>query len=142
MLSVTWRLQWPVTHFLFAKFRHHKRGNADPKFVEAAQRLYHDLERAGVEALYDDRDVSAGIKFADSDLRGMPLRVTVSPRTLQREAVELKRRLGEARDVPLAGAAGAVQEEVGALWQELDLQVSERMAGVEELAERTFGPAG
>ncbi|MDA8395760.1 MAG: proline--tRNA ligase [Candidatus Dormibacteraeota bacterium] len=115
---------------------------SDPEVVEAALGLYDDLERAGVETLYDDRDVSAGIKFADSDLRGMPLRVTVSPRTLQREAVELKRRLGEARDVPRAGAAGAVQGELGALWRELDLYVGERMAGVGELAARTFGPAG
>ena len=115
---------------------------SDPAVAAAAQRLYADLERAGVETLYDDRDVSAGIKFADSDLRGMPLRVTVSPRTLQREAVELKRRLGEPRDVPVAGAAGAVQEELGALWSELDRYVGDRMAGVEELAARTFGPPG
>ena len=115
---------------------------AEPEVAEAAARLHSELQAAGVETLYDDRDVSAGVKFADSDLRGLPLRVTVSPRTLARGAVELKRRRGEARDVPLPGARGAVQDEVAALWRELDQYVSERMAGVEELAQRTFGPAG
>jgi prolyl-tRNA synthetase len=58
----------------------------------AANLLYDELLLRGVEVLYDDREESPGVKFADADLLGMPLRVTVSPRTLEKESVELKRR--------------------------------------------------
>jgi len=85
-----------------------------PPVAEAAERLYADLQAAGVEVLYDDREESPGVKFNDADLLGMPLRVTISPRTLEKGSVELKRRreqesslaaLGEA----VASIAGAVQ---------------------------------
>ena len=59
---------------------------------EAASRLHADLEAAGVEVLRDDRNESAGVKFKDADLIGIPLRVTVSPRSLKNGGVELKRR--------------------------------------------------
>ena len=58
----------------------------------AADLLYDELLLRGVEVLYDDREESPGVKFADADLLGMPLRVTVSPRTLEKASVELKRR--------------------------------------------------
>ena len=59
---------------------------------EAAEELYQRLQDAGVAVLYDDRDETPGVKFNDADLLGMPLRVTVSPRTLAKGTVELKRR--------------------------------------------------
>ncbi len=55
-------------------------------------KIYQDLLAAGVEVLYDDREVSAGVKFADSDLIGIPYRVVVSERTLEKAAVEVKKR--------------------------------------------------
>jgi prolyl-tRNA synthetase len=55
--------------------------------------------------LYDDRDLSAGIKFKDADLLGMPVRITVSSRSLAAGGAELRvRRTGETRVVPLAEA--------------------------------------
>lgn len=60
----------------------------------AADRAYAELREAGVEVLYDDRDGKAGSQFADSDLLGIPLRLTVSPRTLGQGQVELKYRDG------------------------------------------------
>jgi prolyl-tRNA synthetase len=58
-----------------------------------ADELYENLLAAGVEVLYDDRESSsAGEKFADSDLMGIPYRVVVSPKTLASESVELKLR--------------------------------------------------
>jgi prolyl-tRNA synthetase len=57
-----------------------------------ADKLYEELTKAGVEVLYDDRDVSAGNKFADADLIGCPLRVTVSAKTLAEDSFELKYR--------------------------------------------------
>jgi prolyl-tRNA synthetase len=59
---------------------------------EQAEKLYVNLLEQGVEVLYDDRDLSAGAKFADSDLIGIPLRMIVSPKTLEKNSVELKKR--------------------------------------------------
>ena len=72
--------------------------------AEVAEKLYAELEAAGLEVLFDDRDESPGIKFNDADLLGIPLRVTVSPRTLQNDSVELKwRSQKESELVPLEG---------------------------------------
>lgn len=57
---------------------------------EAAEKIYDELTTAGVEVLYDDRDVSAGQKFADADLLGLPWRLVVSEKT--GEKIEIKRR--------------------------------------------------
>ncbi len=59
---------------------------------EQAEKIYQDLLNAGVEVLYDDREVSAGVKFADSDLIGIPYRVLVSSKTLEKESAEVKKR--------------------------------------------------
>jgi len=59
---------------------------------KAAEKLYQDLLKTGNEVLYDDRDKSAGEKFADADLIGIPLRVVVSERTLKENSVEIKKR--------------------------------------------------
>ena len=64
----------------------------DEANVAAADTLYHDLTAAGHEVLYDDRDVQAGLKFADADLMGLPLRITVSRKTLEAGSVEFKAR--------------------------------------------------
>lgn len=83
-----------------------------PGVRETAERLYQELLDRGVEVLYDDRDESPGVKFADADLLGMPLRVTVSPRTLEKDSVELKRRTeSETTLVPLGEAVGRVEAE-------------------------------
>ncbi len=66
------------------------REEADKQKAEA---LYIQLQKQGKEVLFDDRDgVTAGAKFADSDLMGIPLRIVVSPRTLESNSVEIKKR--------------------------------------------------
>ena len=67
--------------------------------AEAAEKLYEEMEAAGLEVLFDDREESPGVKFNDADLLGIPFRVTVSPRTLQKDSVELKRR--DAKDMEI-----------------------------------------
>jgi len=57
---------------------------------EKAESLYAELEAQGLEVLYDDRDESTGVKFNDADLLGIPLRVTISPRSLEKNSIELK----------------------------------------------------
>jgi prolyl-tRNA synthetase len=65
----------------------------------AADTLYDELCAAGVRALYDDRDETAGVKFNDADLIGLPLRLLISERLLAEGMVEIKRRGGEASKV-------------------------------------------
>ena len=77
----------------------------------AAEALYARLTAAGYEVLYDDRDERAGVKFNDADLIGMPVRLTVSDRTLPQAAVEVKARWEqERRLVPLGELEGAIRE--------------------------------
>lgn len=59
---------------------------------EKAEALYSELQTAGVEVLYDDRDVRAGEKFADADLLGIPHRVVISGKTVEQNKVEYKSR--------------------------------------------------
>jgi prolyl-tRNA synthetase len=63
-----------------------------PEIVEAAETLYEDLSNRRFEVLYDDREESAGVKFNDADLIGIPLRLTVSSRSLAAGGAEVKRR--------------------------------------------------
>ena len=60
------------------------------KVEETVEKLYTDLQAEGIEVLFDDRKESPGVKFNDADLLGIPLRVTVSPRTLEKESAEVK----------------------------------------------------
>jgi len=85
-----------------------------------AERLYDELQVAGVDVLLDDRDGRPGVKFADAELIGIPLRVTIGPRGLENSIVELTARAdGERHDVP-------VDDVVARL---VDLVVTGRSAG-------------
>jgi prolyl-tRNA synthetase len=80
-----------------------------PEVAATADALYDELVAMGVDVCYDDRDVSAGIAFADADLLGAPLRVTVGKRGLERGVVEAReRRTGEVAELEIAGAAAAI----------------------------------
>ncbi len=71
---------------------------------EKAVEIYEELMGAGIEVLFDDRDISAGAKFAESDLLGIPYRVVVSRRTLESGMAEVKKRVGgEAEMIKLEG---------------------------------------
>src|SRR3954447_13511347 len=81
-----------------------------------AERLYGELRETGLSVVYDDRDAGPGEKFADAELLGVPLRLTVGRRTLADGEIEAQVRRGrEMRGVPLEGAAQAAAE----LWQSL-----------------------
>jgi prolyl-tRNA synthetase len=75
----------------------------DPAVGEAAEGLYGRLTDAGVEVLYDDRDESPGVKLTDAELLGMPLIVTISPRSLAAGGAEVTDRASGERSVrPIA----------------------------------------
>jgi prolyl-tRNA synthetase len=84
----------------------------DSEVGDVAERAYSMLLEQEVEVLYDDRDESPGVKFADADLIGLPLRVTIGARSLRAGGAEVKaRRDEEARVVPLEALAEAVRIE-------------------------------
>jgi prolyl-tRNA synthetase len=83
---------------------------------EFADGLYPELQAAGLQTLYDERDAGPGEKFADAELLGCPVRLTVGRRTLDAGEIEVQIRRGrESRAVPVQGAAAAVAE----LWRGL-----------------------
>jgi prolyl-tRNA synthetase len=81
---------------------------------EVAERLYDELRAAGLDVIFDDRDAGPGEKFADAELLGCPLRVTVGRRTLESGELEVQVRRGrDGRSIPLEDAAESVAE----LWR-------------------------
>ncbi|HWQ28254.1 MAG TPA: His/Gly/Thr/Pro-type tRNA ligase C-terminal domain-containing protein, partial [Dehalococcoidia bacterium] len=95
---------WPLT---VAPYHAHviAIGADQPDVRQAADALVADLEAAGVETLYDDRDERPGVKFNDADLIGLPFRLTVSPRTVEKGAVEFKRRTDDSAELVAPGDA-------------------------------------
>jgi prolyl-tRNA synthetase len=64
----------------------------NPEVAAAANSLYEELQARGIEVLFDDRVVSAGVMFSDADLLGIPIRATISPKTNARGVVEVSTR--------------------------------------------------
>jgi prolyl-tRNA synthetase len=66
---------------------------SNEKAKEIAEKMYMTLQKAGIEVLFDDREMRAGEKFADSDLFGIPLRVIISEKTIEKGELEIKERI-------------------------------------------------
>ena len=117
-------LIWPVT---VAPYQVHLvllRGKGTPLAEETADKLYADLQAAGVEVLYDDRDESPGVKFNDADLIGLPVRLTVSERALAQGGVEMKLRSKTEKVIlPLDEPATRIQSDLDALIAEINAGV-------------------
>jgi prolyl-tRNA synthetase len=88
---------------------------------DAADGVYETLRGGGVEVLYDDRDLGAGEKFADAELLGCPLRLTVGRRSLESGEIEVQLRCGRqsAPGLPLGADPEALLRAVDDLWQNL-----------------------
>ena len=117
-------LVWPVT---VAPYQVHLvllRGKGTPQAEETAEKLYTDLQSAGIEVLYDDRDESPGVKFNDADLIGLPIRLTISERALGQGGVEMKlRSKPEKVIVPRAETVACLRSELAALEAEIAAKV-------------------
>jgi len=68
---------------------------SNKQLTKTAQRLYQNLQQAGIEVLYDERDKSPGEKFVEADLIGIPIRLVVSEKTIAKDSVEVKKRDSE-----------------------------------------------
>ncbi len=85
----------------------------DDETLAAGQKIYDELKSLGVDALLDDRDARAGVKFADAELIGIPFRVTLGPRGLKEGNAELtERRSGNTEEVALTDVAQRVSERI------------------------------
>lgn len=83
---------------------------------EFADKLYEELQQQGVEVIYDDRKVRAGVMFSDADLLGVPVRVVVSPRNMEEGVIELvSRDKTISEKVALAEAAEEIRKQVDVL---------------------------
>jgi prolyl-tRNA synthetase len=83
----------------------------DPQVLPAVEELYSQLEAEGLEVLYDDRRESAGVKFNDADLLGIPIRLVISSRSLRSQSVELKWRTErKSQSLPLDGIVSKLKE--------------------------------
>jgi prolyl-tRNA synthetase len=99
-------------------------GKGDEEPSDTAERLYLDLQAAGVEVLFDDRQESPGVKFNDADLIGLPIRLTVSQRSLKAGGVEFKRRdQADRRVILFDQIIPVVKDEIAALQKEIDQRV-------------------
>src|SRR4051812_19558562 len=108
-------ISWPRS---LAPFDVHLVGLGKPGTDEhaLAEQLYGELTGLGLDVIYDDRDAGPGEKFADAELLGCPLRLTIGRRTLGAGEIEAQVRRGrETRSVPLEGAAQAAKD----LWATL-----------------------
>jgi prolyl-tRNA synthetase len=96
-------------------------GKAGTPEREAADRLYETLKGGGRDVIYDDRETGTGEKFADAELLGCPLRLTVGRRSLESGEIEVQIRRGreQAPPLPLGGEPEALLRALDELWQSL-----------------------
>lgn len=82
-----------------------------PEQLALAEEIYEELKKAGVDAIIDDRKERAGVKFKDCDLIGYPLRITVGPKAVESDAIELKvRKNGETAEAGKADVVAKAME--------------------------------
>jgi len=116
---------------------------ADPAQAGLGERLYAALQ-SEFEVLYDDREESAGVKFNDADLIGIPIQIVVGPQGVRRGTIELRRREGQKREreipLPLSSAGGPELDldlELGrGLELEIELEIERVKRALHEELER------
>jgi prolyl-tRNA synthetase len=117
-------LVWPVTVSPYQVHLVLLRGKGATQAEELAGKVYTELQAAGIEVLYDDREESPGVKFHDADLIGCPLRITVSERSLAQGGAELKLRREAVKTIfPLDEIPARVQRVIQSMQEEISLKV-------------------
>ncbi|MEA2103446.1 MAG: proline--tRNA ligase [Candidatus Cloacimonadota bacterium] len=83
--------------------------------------LHEDLQKSGIEVLYDDREVQPGVKFNDADLLGIPIQIVIGSRGFKNKTVEMKlRQDGKKQEVPLDEINAKVQSLIKQLFEEIE----------------------
>lgn len=97
----------------------------DEEVKAKAEKLYNELEVNGIEVLYDDREIGAGVKFADADLMGMPIRIVISPKGLANNEIEITvRKTRETIKVAYDNAIEEVKATIKSLNEEIEAEVA------------------
>lgn len=97
----------------------------DEEVKAKAEKLYKELEVNGIEVLYDDREIGAGVKFADADLMGMPIRIVISPKGLANNEIEITvRKTRETIKVAYDNAIEEVKATIKSLNEEIEAEVA------------------
>ena len=97
------------------------------KDTAIADKIYEDLTKAGIEVLYDDRKDTAGVKFADADLIGVPIRLTLGNRSIKEGKVEVKlRSTGEVTSYAIDDLAAEIKSEIAREQQKIDESIVEK----------------
>ena len=121
-------IKWPITVAPYQVALISLANERTPEVAAAAERIYAALEAAGAEVLYDDRDERAGVKFNDADLLGIPIRLTVGGKGLQRGVVEMKlRRNGETAEYAIDTLVDDVWNLITAEFERIQARVVERV---------------
>jgi prolyl-tRNA synthetase len=119
-------LLWPISVSPYQVYLISLSGKTENIVETAADQLYEELRSKGIEVLYDDREESPGVKFADADLIGIPIRLTVSERTLHQNSVEIKFRSESTKKlVSFTEIADWVKDEIDRLNEEIQKNVTE-----------------
>ena len=117
-------LIWPITVAPYEVHLVALSGRGASDTLEEAEKLYSELQAAGYEVLFDDRDESPGVKFNDADLLGMPIRLTVSQRARSQGGVEYKRRDSKDKEViPSGEVIERIRGEINQLHAEIQAKV-------------------
>jgi prolyl-tRNA synthetase len=117
-------LVWPISVAPFQVSLVLLKGKRGDQGIAQAEKLYSDLQAAGIEVLFDDRDESPGVKFNDADLIGLPLRLTVSERALGQGGLELKlRSQTEKVIIPAEETVARLKSEIATLENQLSAQI-------------------
>ncbi|MBO5770138.1 MAG: proline--tRNA ligase [Spirochaetales bacterium] len=97
------------------------------KDTAIADKIYEDLVAAGIEVLYDDRKDTAGVKFADADLIGVPIRLTLGNRSIKEGKVEVKlRATGEVTSYAIEDLAAEIKAEIAKEQKKIDEAIVEK----------------
>ena len=103
--GIIWPLSIAPFHVLLLPINY-----KDKAIRDATDGLYQELRQRGVDVLLDDRDERPGVKFKDADLIGIPLRVTIGAKGLEKGCIELRRRQdGKTEEIPVAESAQKLQ---------------------------------
>jgi prolyl-tRNA synthetase len=93
----------------------------DDNITETAEKIHEQLTEAGIDCLWDDRDLRGGVKFKDADLIGIPLRITIGKKSLEQGCVEIKLRAkSESQTVKIENAVEKIKEIINSLKQKLN----------------------
>jgi prolyl-tRNA synthetase len=119
-------LMWPITVAPY-QVQLVSLGGADAKVNDLADWVYRALTDADIEVLYDDRDERPGVKFADADLVGLPIRLTVSAKSIEKGGIELKRR--DQKDLEIVSESDLIVH-VRALIESMYEEIAKRVVEV------------